>query len=80
MNITTEVSMPSIINSQENTPLSGATMGNRRFLFRVPEGEEIIDFMTRFFDEFQVTSGVISAIGSLIDPKIGYFDRKRGST
>ena len=55
-------------------------MGNRRFLFRVPEGEEIIDFMTRFFDEFQVTSGVISAIGSLIDPKIGYFDRKRGST
>ena len=46
----------------------------RTFLFRVPEGEDLLEFVNRFAEAKEIKTGVVSAIGSLKDPKIGYFD------
>lgn len=50
----------------------------RSFLFRVPEGEELLGYINEFARENNVTVGTVSAIGSLKNPKIGYFDEKEG--
>ena len=50
----------------------------RNFLFRVPEGEELLGFINDFAKKNNVLIGAVSAIGSLRDPKIGYFDEAAG--
>ena len=50
----------------------------RNFLFRVPEGKELLEFLNGFVKEHNVLIGTVSAIGSLRDPKIGYFDESAG--
>ncbi|AEH25381.1 PPC domain-containing DNA-binding protein [Pyrococcus yayanosii] len=50
----------------------------RVFLFRVPEGEELVTFITKFAEEKGIKAAVVSAIGSLKSPRIGYFDEERG--
>lgn len=50
----------------------------RAFLFRVPEGEELLRYITEFAGKNNVLIGSISGIGSLRNPKIGYFDENAG--
>ncbi|ASJ11105.1 DNA-binding protein [Thermococcus sp. P6] len=50
----------------------------RNFLFRIPEGEEIGGFINRFAKENNILMGTVRGIGSLRNPKIGYFDEKAG--
>ena len=50
----------------------------RNFLFRVPEGEEFVGYITRFLREKNVLIGTMTAIGTLRNPKIGYFLREEG--
>jgi len=51
---------------------------SRNFLFRVPEGEELLGFINSFAKKNNVLIGTVSAIGSLRNPKIGYFDENAG--
>ena len=50
----------------------------RNFLFRVPEGEKLLSFVNEFVEKHNVLVGTVSAIGSLRNPKIGYFDENAG--
>jgi len=50
----------------------------RNFLFRVPEGRELLGFINNFAGEHNVLIGSVSGIGSLRNPKIGYFDENAG--
>ncbi|NPA48287.1 MAG: DNA-binding protein [Thermococci archaeon] len=50
----------------------------RSFLFRVDEGEEIVGYLTRFLEKKGIMLGTISAIGSIRDPVVAYFDRDEG--
>ncbi len=50
----------------------------RNFLFRVPEGEELLSFVNEFVKKHNVLVGTVSGIGSLRGPKVGYFDEKAG--
>ncbi|WP_297069639.1 PPC domain-containing DNA-binding protein [Thermococcus sp.] len=50
----------------------------RNFLFRVPEGRELLGFINDFAKKNNIIIGAVSAIGSLRDPKIGYFDEAAG--
>jgi predicted DNA-binding protein with PD1-like motif len=47
----------------------------RSFLFRIPEGEEIVAYLTDFALKHNVLIGTVEAIGTLRNPKIGYFQR-----
>ena len=50
----------------------------RRFMFRIPEDEEIIGYIGNFAREKEIRAGFVSAIGSLKNAKLGYFDRDEG--
>ncbi|NJE41871.1 PPC domain-containing DNA-binding protein [Thermococcus sp. GR6] len=50
----------------------------RNFLFRVPEGKELLSFLNEFARKNNVLIGTVSAIGSLRNPKIGYFVEEEG--
>ncbi len=50
----------------------------RSFLFRVPEGGELLSFINRFAEAKGIKTGTVNAIGSLKNPKIGYFDEGAG--
>ena len=50
----------------------------RNFLLRVPEGKELLGFINDFSKKNNVLIGTVSAIGSLRNPKIGYFDESAG--
>lgn len=50
----------------------------RNFLFRIPEGETLPEAVNRFAEEKNVLVGTITGIGSLRNPKIGYFDEEMG--
>ncbi|MCD6371974.1 MAG: DNA-binding protein [Thermococcus sp.] len=45
----------------------------RNFMFRVPEGRELVGFINEFAKKNNVLIGTVSAIGTLRNPKIGYF-------
>ena len=49
----------------------------RGFLFRIPEGMEFLDFVNKFAKEHNVLIGTVSAIGSLRNPRIGYFEEEK---
>lgn len=50
----------------------------RNFLFRVPEGEELLGFINDFAEKNNVLIGTMSGIGSLRNPRVGYFDETAG--
>ncbi|NJE04797.1 DUF296 domain-containing protein [Thermococcus sp. M36] len=50
----------------------------RNFLFRVPEGRELLSYINEFAEKNNVLIGTVTAIGSLRNPKIGYFDEEAG--
>ncbi|HDZ35533.1 MAG TPA: DUF296 domain-containing protein [Thermococcus sp.] len=50
----------------------------RNFLFRVPEGEELLKFINEFAKKNNILIGTVSAIGSVRNPKVGYFDEDAG--
>ncbi len=50
----------------------------RSFLFRIPEGEEFGAFINGFAKKHNVLIGTVTAIGTLRNPKIGYFDEESG--
>ena len=50
----------------------------RNFLFRIPEEEEFLEFINRFAKKNNILIGAVSAIGTLRNPKIGYFDEEAG--
>ena len=50
----------------------------RNFLFRVPEGRGLLGFINDFAKKNNIIIGAVSAIGSLRNPKIGYFDEAAG--
>ncbi|KPU62897.1 DNA-binding protein [Thermococcus sp. EP1] len=49
----------------------------RAFLFRVPEGKELLSFINEFAKKHNVLIGTVSVIGTLRDPKIGYFEEDK---
>ncbi|NJE25047.1 DUF296 domain-containing protein [Thermococcus sp. MV5] len=49
----------------------------RAFLFRVPEGKELLSFINKFAKKHNVLIGTVSVIGTLRDPKIGYFEEDK---
>ena len=51
----------------------------RAFLFRMPEGEEFLSFVNTFAKKNNVIIGIVSAIGTLKNPKIGYFEEDKGN-
>lgn len=50
----------------------------RSFLFRIPEGEEFGTFINNFAKKHNVLIGTVAAIGTLRNPKIGYFEEEAG--
>jgi len=50
----------------------------RNFLFRIPEGKEFLSAVNEFTKKHNVLIGTISAIGTLRNPKIGYFEEEKG--
>ncbi|WP_297501438.1 PPC domain-containing DNA-binding protein [Thermococcus sp.] len=50
----------------------------RNFMFRVPEGRELLNFVNDFARRHNVLIGNVTGIGSLRNPKIGYFDEEAG--
>jgi len=46
----------------------------RIFLLRVPEGEELVEYIKKFAEKKGIKMAVISAIGSLKRAKLGYFN------
>ncbi len=50
----------------------------RTFLFRVPEDEELVNYVNKFCDKNGIKMATLSAIGSLKKAKLGYFDISKG--
>jgi len=50
----------------------------RVFLLRAPEGENLVNFVNELAKKKNIIVGSVSAIGSLRNPKIGYFEEKKG--
>ncbi|RLF81506.1 DNA-binding protein [Thermococci archaeon] len=49
----------------------------RTFLFRIPKGKEFLNSVTEFAKKHNILIGTISAIGTLKNPKIGYFEEEK---
>ncbi|HII61339.1 PPC domain-containing DNA-binding protein [Pyrococcus horikoshii] len=45
----------------------------RTYLFRVPEGEELLTYIKNFCKKEGIETAIINGIGTLKNPKIGYF-------
>ncbi|AHF80470.1 PPC domain-containing DNA-binding protein [Thermococcus paralvinellae] len=50
----------------------------RNFMFRIPEGEEFLTFINKFAEKNNILIGTVTAIGTLRNPKIGYFEEEKG--
>ncbi len=50
----------------------------RNFMFRIPEGEEFLTFIDKFAEKNNILIGTVSAIGTVKNPKIGYFEEEKG--
>ena len=46
------------------------------YVFRVPEGEELLSYITRFAKASGVKLGLVLAIGALRGCKLGYYDQR----
>lgn len=47
------------------------------YLFRVPEGEELLSYISRFARERGIRAGVVNAIGALKECTIGFYDQRK---
>ncbi|AEC52358.1 hypothetical protein PNA2_1443 [Pyrococcus sp. NA2] len=45
----------------------------RVYMFRVPKGEEIVEYIARICEKEGIRVGTVNGIGTLKNPKIGYF-------
>ncbi len=50
----------------------------RVLMFRVPPRVDLIDYLTKFTQKEEIQAGLISIIGSLKNPVIGYFNVEKG--
>jgi hypothetical protein len=48
----------------------------RRFLVRVPKGEELVAYVDRLINEQGIAQGFISGIGAVAEAVIGFFDQE----
>jgi len=48
----------------------------RRFLVRVPKGEELVAYVDRLVNEHGIAQGFISGIGAVAEATIGFYDQK----
>jgi len=48
----------------------------RIFLLRVPEGEDLLEFVNRFAERKGVNTAIVKGIGSLRDPVVGYYSEE----
>jgi len=48
----------------------------RNLMFRIPEGEEFLTFINKFAEKHNILVGTVTAIGTLRNPKIGYFEEE----
>jgi len=48
----------------------------RRFLVRVPKGEELVAFVDRLVNEKGIKQGLISGIGAVAEAVIGFYDQE----
>ena len=46
-------------------------------MFRIPEGEDLLDFLSDYVMEKEITSGIIFVIGSVKNPVVGYFNEEK---
>jgi predicted DNA-binding protein with PD1-like motif len=67
--------------------MSGARGGRRLmtfasfdngFMIRLERGEEVVETLTRFAEDMNITAGVISGIGAVRNSTLGYFDPDTG--
>jgi len=50
----------------------------RAFLFRCPEDSELPKFVEEFAQEKEIETGIVNAIGTLKEAKLGYFNTDAG--
>ncbi len=50
----------------------------RILLFRVPTDVDLIDYLVKVVEKEKISTGLISIIGSLKDPVIGYYNTEKG--
>ena len=48
----------------------------RFFLLRVPEGEELLDFVKGFAEKKGIKTAIVKGIGSLRNPVVGYYSEE----
>ncbi len=48
----------------------------RIFLLRVPEGEDLPEFVNRFAEEKGIKTAIVKGIGSLRNPVVGYYSEE----
>lgn len=51
---------------------------SKAYVFRVPEGVELISYLSEFAAKNNILLGAIMVLGMLKDPIIGYFDKEQG--
>ncbi len=54
-------------------PMSKKYCVDKIHLLSIPRGEEIISYITRYVEENNIRTAIVTAIGSLYDVKIGYY-------
>lgn len=50
----------------------------RILMFRTPTGVDLIDYLAKVVEKEKISTGLISIIGSLKDPVIGYYNIEKG--
>lgn len=48
----------------------------RVFLLRVPEGEDLLEFVNRFSERKKIETAIVKGIGSLRNPVVGYYSEE----
>ncbi|WP_456422485.1 PPC domain-containing DNA-binding protein [Thermococcus sp.] len=48
----------------------------RVFLLRVPEGEDLLEFVNRFAERKKIETAIVKGIGSLRNPVVGYYSEE----
>jgi len=48
----------------------------RVFLLRVPEGEDLLEFVNGFAEEMGIKTAIVKGIGSLRSPVVGYYSEE----
>jgi len=46
-------------------------------MFRIPEGKDLLGFLSKYVLEKEISSGIVFAIGSVKNPIVGYFNEEK---